>query len=645
MSSIPASEFVNVIPSVIGAGGNAIDINGLMLTDGTRIPIGTVPSFSSAAAVSDFFGAGSAEAQAAAIYFLGFNGRTTIPGALLMAQYPGDAVAAYLRSGDVSSLTLAQIQAIAGTLTVNVDGYPRVAGSLNLSASTSFTSAAGIIQTALNAGDPNEAAFTASIGAAFTGSQTGTNLTTTSVTGLISVGDTVTGTGVAADTTIVSQTSGTPGGAGVYVTSVSGTASSASCVATSNVLDVTVLASGALAVGQTINGSGVTAAVITALGTGTVGVGTYVISGAPQHVVSEAMTSEGTPVIVTYDSVSGGFIVTSGITGVPSTIAFATGSTAAALKLTSATGAVVSQGAAAAVPATFMAGIVTNTLNWVTFMTLFDPDGGDGNTVKEAFAAWTSLQNDRFAYICWDPDLTPTLSVPASSSLGQILAADGSSGTCLIWGPDNTKAAFVCGAAASINFDEVNGRIDFAYKGQNGLVADVTDGQVSINLGGNPQTSDRGNGYNYYGFVGTAFLWFQRGFVTGDFLWLDSYINQVWLNNLFQVALLTFLNNSKSVPYTTAGYAAIAQAMAPAIANGLSFGAFAPGPIDAAQAAEVNTQAGRRISDTLQAEGYYLQILPASSSARAARTSPPMKFWYLDRGSVQAISLSSIAVQ
>lgn len=64
--------------------------------------------------------------------------------------------------------------------------------------------------------------------AAFTGNGAETNLTTSSVTGVIKVGDRVTGTGVTAGTTIVSQTSGTAGGAGVYVTSAATTSSSAS---------------------------------------------------------------------------------------------------------------------------------------------------------------------------------------------------------------------------------------------------------------------------------------------------------------------------------------------------------------------------------------------------------------------------------
>lgn len=62
-------------------------------------------------------------------------------------------------------------------------------------------------------------------GATFTGSGSGTDLTASAVTGTIAVGDTVIGTGIGAGVTILSQTSGTPGGAGVYVTSASTTAS------------------------------------------------------------------------------------------------------------------------------------------------------------------------------------------------------------------------------------------------------------------------------------------------------------------------------------------------------------------------------------------------------------------------------------
>ena len=64
--------------------------------------------------------------------------------------------------------------------------------------------------------------------ASFTGTGSGTTLTAASVTGFIRSGDAVTGTGVPAGTTIVTQLTGTTGGAGTYQTSAATTSSSAS---------------------------------------------------------------------------------------------------------------------------------------------------------------------------------------------------------------------------------------------------------------------------------------------------------------------------------------------------------------------------------------------------------------------------------
>jgi hypothetical protein len=104
-----------------------------------------------------------------------------------------------------------------GAITVSAQGYmpgqPMVPlGSCQLSA-TQLSAAIGL---------------SSCVRASFTGSGSGTNLTTTSVTGIIKAGDAVSGSGVPAGTTIVSQTSGTAGGAGVYVTSNATTSSSAS---------------------------------------------------------------------------------------------------------------------------------------------------------------------------------------------------------------------------------------------------------------------------------------------------------------------------------------------------------------------------------------------------------------------------------
>lgn len=497
--TIPASALVSVIPGVVSAGGRALDLSGLVLTSGNRVPIGSVLSFPSVAAVGTYFGLSSTEAAIAAIYFQGPDNSTAKPGALWFTQFPIAPVGAWLRGGSVAALTVAQLQALSGTLTITVNGVLKTSSAISLAAATSFSNAATIIL----------AAFTA------------------------------------------------PG------------------------------------------------------------------------------------FTLTYDSISGGFLFADSTTGVGSTLTFAGGTLAASLALTSATGAVLSQGAIVATPAAFMASVVAQTANWATFMTSFDPDAGSGNVLKQEFASWTSSQNDEFAYVCWDTDVTPTLSTSATSSLGYILGQSQASGTILIWGPDYTKAAFTCGFVASLDFTRTNGRKTLANQHQAGLTVDVTSQTVWANL--------LANGYNCYAAFATAndsFVGMTDGSITGPYLWADSYVNQIWLNNGLQLALMTLLFQGNSIPYNDAGYALMEAACADPINAAVNFGAIRPGvALSALQVAEINQSAGTPIDSILSTRGWVLQILPATAIVRAARQSPPATLWYADGGSVQQINLASIEVQ
>ena len=318
----------------------------------------------------------------------------------------------------------------------------------------------------------------------------------------------------------------------------------------------------------------------------------------------------------------------------------ASGALATALKLDAA--GVTSQGAAAASPAAFMSALILNSQSWATFKLMFDPDNGSGNAQKYAFAVWNGQQNNRYVFVCADTDPAPTQSSQATSSLGYLLAQAAVSGTCLVWEQAGQGlAAFICGAAASIDFRQLNGRITFKFKGQSGLVAGVTDQTTAANL--------EANGYNYYGAFGPAnpnFLFFSPGTVTGPFLWLDSYINEVWLNSAFLGALVNLLTKTKSIPYNAAGRGMIEAALKAPIDAGLAFGAFRAGvTLSPVQIAQVNAAAGKAIDRTLSNRGWYLQVGDAAPSARAARGSPPCTFWYVDGQSVQKINLTSVAVQ
>ena len=133
--------------------------------------------------------------------------------------------------------------------------------------------------------------------------------------------------------------------------------------------------------------------------------------------------------------------------------------------------------------------------------------------------------------------------------------------------------------------------------------------------------------------------------MSGVYLWFDSYQNQIWLNSEFQIALLTLFQNALSVPFSVAGTGLIMAALQSPIQQGLAFGAYGPGNISAAQAAEVNNAAGAAIANVLQSQGYYLQVNQQPSNVRAARGPWFITFWYLGRGSVQSIDMSSVLVQ
>lgn len=638
MPAIPASQIVNVNPGVIAAGGSALDLSGLLLTESTRPPIGSVLSFSTAADVEAYFGASSAEAAQAAIYFDGYDNSTVKPAAMLFVQFPTNTrgVSPYVRGGSLASMTLAELNALAaGTIGVTINGVAKTSGSIDLAAAASFSAAATAIAAALAAYD---AVVTGSVATttvlSVTGSITGTTLTVTAVgAGSVQNGAILAGTGVTAGTQIQKQLTGTTNGVGTYQVSVSQSVSSTTITGSYGTMTVSAVASGALAVGQIISGTGVTAgSVITALLTGTGGTGTYVVS--PSQTAASTTISAG-PATVTYDSVTSAFIVGGGTPGT-GTIGYVSGALATSLKLTAATGAVTSQGALQGVPGTNMAAIIAQTQNFASFTTNFEPSLAD----KLLFAVWTNAQDDRFTYVAWDTDILAT--IDSASSFGRQVQAANYSGIAPVYSPTNQYlGAMVMGFIASIDFERDNARATMAFRSQGGISASVTNATIATQLAT--------NGYNFYGTYATAndeFTFLYPGLVSGDFLWLDSYVNQIWINNALQLALLTLLVNVPSIPYTAAGYALIEAAALDPIQAALDFGAIRAGvTLSAQQIAIINNAAGFDIATTVQTRGWYFLVQDASPTARSARETPPCTFWYADGQSVQQINLASLQVQ
>ncbi len=490
--TIPASDIVVVNPGVVGSGGNPLALNGVILSTNTLLPTAAVRSFASPDAVKAFFGAASAEYAIAQVYFLGFDNSTIKPGTLYFSPYVNTARAAWLQSGNLSAMSLTDLQALSGALTVTINGVAKTSSSINLATASSFSDAATKIDAGFVSGD----------------------------------------------------------------------------------------------------------------------------------------------VAVTWNPVNSTFLFTSPTTGAASTMSFATGTLSAGLMLTSATGAIWSQGANADTPATAMDAVKAATQNWVDFMTIWEPLIAD----KEAFAVWTNAQNQRFMYVCWDTDAQAIVngSTTCFGAIAKSLAYDG------VVPVYNTKelAAFMLGTVASIDFSRLNGRITSAFKSQSGFVPTVTSQQIAANL--------LENGYSFYGSYATAndqFNFLYNGQMSGKWSWVDTFVDQVYLNAQFQLALLSLLTTVKSIPYNESGYSLIRAAMIDPISQALNFGSIRTGiTMSAQQKAVVNQAAGMDVSTIIEQQGYFLQILDPGAQVRGNRGTPVINFWYTDGGAVQKITVASIDI-
>jgi hypothetical protein len=342
-------------------------------------------------------------------------------------------------------------------------------------------------------------------------------------------------------------------------------------------------------------------------------------------------------------------VITTTATGATETITFASGTLAAGLNLTQATGAILSQGAALDTPATAMANAVRVTQNFASVVTLWEPTLSD----KEGFAAWFNAANLEYLYLGWDSD--PNASVLGNTTcFGAVTKAAQWNGVACISGDPalalasgTTLAAlalnvatFVAGAIASINSGATNGRVTLAFLAQSGMAPTVADDQISQNL--------LANGYSFYGSYATAndgFVFFYNGQMPGEFGFIDSFVNQIYLNAQFQLAMLTLLTNIGDFPYTPSGYGLLRSALMDPINAALAFGTIRTGvTLSAAQISEVNLAAGVDAASVIQTAGYYLQILDPGAQVRGLRGSPIVNFWYSDGGAVQFINMASIDI-
>jgi hypothetical protein len=247
----------------------------------------------------------------------------------------------------------------------------------------------------------------------------------------------------------------------------------------------------------------------------------------------------------------------------------------------------------------------------------------------------------RYVYQPWDTDATIIEDPSSYTGFMAYVRTNNLSAVCP-WYEDPLAAAFGLGFGASLDFSATNGRAAIAYKSGTGITPAVTDSTAATNA--------QANGYNFYGAWATAnqgFDFAYPGQVSGAELYLDNLLDDVWLNSLFQADLAVLMTSqaTKSVPYNAQGYSLVKAALQDAINQALNFGAIRAGvTLSSAQAAEVNTQAGKAIDQVLSSTGYYLQVKDPGATARQNRQTPIINFWYTNGESVGSITLNSYNV-
>lgn len=340
-------------------------------------------------------------------------------------------------------------------------------------------------------------------------------------------------------------------------------------------------------------------------------------------------------VSVAFSSLNNTFTITDGVTGAEASLSAISGTIADVMGLTS--GTTSSAGADAQTVTETMNTIIASFQNFVTFAFLTEPDDADALLA----ARWASTQSNAgnmYLFVLQDSDANNADGEDVSV-IAEVLKANNIGATCICY-PDTNMAAFIMGIAASINWDARRGTLTFAFKAQDGLGASVESASAALGM--------QAHSVNYIGNYATRndnFVWLYNGSMLGDWSWIDTYLNAVWLCNALQVQLMAMFQANRRIPYTEAGYAIIRANCRDVIDRAVFNGVIDAGvTLSNAQKAALTQELGADYSDEIRTNGYYLQIEDATAQTRQQRNTPPCNLVYTYGGSVHKLNLPAIAV-
>lgn len=353
--------------------------------------------------------------------------------------------------------------------------------------------------------------------------------------------------------------------------------------------------------------------------------------------VAAAIAAKVTGTTVVYNSNSESFTITSKTTGANSEVSVATDGlnvealgtdTATALGLTAASGALVSDGSDALTPAANMQSVVNQSTNWVSFTTLKEAT----DVEIRQFAEWNNSNPIEFLYVPWQS--SNALKTSGEGTLVTTLKEADYEGLCMNYAPDVYTATLVMATAASIDWNRANSVVSYAFRKQTGLAASVTDDDSATAL-----LANNVNFYGRYAARSTDFsFYYDAKMFSGNYGFVDTYINMIWLKNVMQISLANGLTSIGRTPYNEIGYTQIRAWLNDPITRALNNGVIDTGiELSESQKAQLYAEAGEDISTELYTNGYYIQVLDPGAAARVNRDSPIINVWYTYGGSVNRL--------
>lgn len=356
-------------------------------------------------------------------------------------------------------------------------------------------------------------------------------------------------------------------------------------------------------------------------------------------IVETALQEEIATATVTYDSTTQAFTASNGVTSGTSTVGYCPASTlATAMKLTEATGSVLSQGSPSLTVAQNMVKVLNVTRNWVGLSTIYDAATTSPYTEALAICSWVTSKQYRYVYVMWTQE--SNLLVPGNTSnIMTEIDNNQYSGVVPLYGTQ-AHAGFWLGIGGSINYSQLNGSLSFAYKTQAGLAPSITTDAEYEAL-----TEKSVNYYGQFASASQRYNLTEEGLITGIYKFVDNVYNQNWLAVTLQESSASFLASARKVSYTKKG-----RDQLKVIANEVcQFGVRnavieAGNEFDQQQRNILIQQAGFDITPNLTNAGYFIKVPAVDPSVRANRGPQPIYLWYSNGGSVLRLTYNTALV-